>query len=167
LGVALLGGAAGRVDLLGERTRGWLLPASALLVAAGGAGWLLAPPSSVTRAGYSELFYPASPQYLAVALGAVLLMLMAFAVLERHCQLTWLAVLGRASLVLYVAHVALIAFVLDEWFEGQTLPTFLVLYGALALSSWGVAWLCQRYGGGLSPRRGLDGHDHTARTAGN
>jgi uncharacterized membrane protein len=167
LGVALLGGAAGRFDLLGERTRRLLLPAGALLVVVGGAGWVVAPPTLVTRAGYSELFYPPSPQYLAIALGAMLLMLAAFDRLERRFQLTWLAVLGRASLVLYVVHVALIAFVLDELFEGQTLPAFSGLYGAMALGSWGLAWLWQRYGGRLSPGRGLDGRDHAARTTGN
>jgi uncharacterized membrane protein len=165
LGVALLGGAAGRLDLLGQRPRRWLVPVGGSLVAAGGAGWLVAPPTLVTRAGYSELFYPASPQYLAVALGAVLLLLAGFARLERTFKLTWLAVLGRASLVLYVVHVALIAFVLDDHFEGQTLPAFMGLYAVMTLSLWGVAWLWQRYARRLSPRRGLDGGDGAARAA--
>lgn len=166
LGVALLGGAAGRFDLLGEPARRWLVPAGALLVCAGGAGWLIAPPSLVLRGGYSELFYPPTPQYLASALGAVLLMLALFEKLERRWRLAGLALLGRSSLLLYVVHVALIAFVLDEWFEGQTLPAFLGLYGAMAFSLWGLAWLWQRYGGRLSPRRRLDGGDHAARTTG-
>jgi uncharacterized membrane protein len=166
LGVALLGGAAGRFDLLGERTRRALWPAGALLVAAGGVGWLVAPPNLVTRAGYSELFYPPSPQYLAVALGAVLLLLAAFDRLEQRFRLTWLEVFGRASLVLYVVHVALIAFVLDEYFEGQSLPAFLALYGAMALTLWAVAWLWRRYGERFSPRRGLDRRDRAARTTG-
>ena len=166
LGVALLGGAAGRLDLLGERARRWLSPVGGSLVAAGLAGWLVAPPTLVTRGSYSELFYPPSSPYLAVALGAVLLLLAGFARLERSFELTWLAVLGRASLMLYVVHVALIAFVLDEHFGRRTLPAFLGVYGAMALSLWGVAWLWQRYGGRLSPRRGLDGRDRAARTAG-
>jgi uncharacterized membrane protein len=166
LGVALLGGTAGRIDLPSERMRPWLLSAAGASIVAGGAGWLVAPPRIVTRAGYSELFYPPSPQYLAVALGAVLLMLAGFARLERSFKLSWLAVLGRASLVLYVGHVTLIALVLDERFEDQPLPEFLGLYGALALSAWGVAWLWQRYGGWLSPGRGLDGRDRAAGTTG-
>jgi hypothetical protein len=63
--------------------------------------------------------------------------------------------------------VALIALVLDERFADQPLPEFLGLYGALALGAWGVAWLWQRYGGRLSPGRGLDGRDRAARTTGN
>jgi hypothetical protein len=55
-------------------------------------------------------------------------------------------VLGRSSLLLYVTHVALIAFVLDEWFEGQTLPAFLALYGVMAVGLWLLAWATQRYG---------------------
>jgi uncharacterized membrane protein len=163
LGVALAGSVAGRFNLLGEPARRWLEPAGATLLATGAAGWLLHPPTLVTRAGYSELFYPPSPQYLALALGSVLLVLALFDRLERRFQLGWLVVLGRASLMLYVGHVALIAFVLDEWFEGQTLPAFLTLYGAMALGLWTMAWLLQRY---RSPRGGLDDRAHGARTTG-
>jgi uncharacterized membrane protein len=163
LGVALLGSVAGRFDLLGLAARGWLVPGGTALVAAGGIGWLLKPPTLVTRAGYSELFYPPSLQYLAIALGAVLLVLALLEQLSRRFELKWLVVLGRASLVLYVAHVALIALLLDEWFEGQTLPAFLGLYGALALVLWVFAWLVQRY---RSPGRGLDDRTHGARTPG-
>jgi peptidoglycan/LPS O-acetylase OafA/YrhL len=81
---------------------------------------------------------------LAIALGAVLLVLKLFDALERRFSLTWLVVLGRASLVMYVAHVALIAFVLDEWFEGQSLPAYLALYGVMGVSLWALAWATQR-----------------------
>jgi uncharacterized membrane protein len=145
LGLALWGGVLGRSSPLSEARRPWLLPLGSALVGLGAFAWWLAPPPIVTRAGYSELFYPPSPQYLAVAFGAVLLMLALFDKLERRFSLTWLVVLGRSSLLLYVAHVALIAFVLDEWFEGQTLPAFLGLYGVMGVSLWLVAWLTQRY----------------------
>jgi uncharacterized membrane protein len=145
LGVALLGGVAGRFDPLGERERRWLAPAGLALSAAGAVGWLLRAPVLVTRSGYSELFYPPSAQYLSLALGTVLLVLALFAALERRFPLSWLAVLGRESLVLYVAHVAIIALVLDEWFAHQSLPAYLALYGAMAIGLWAVAWLLQRY----------------------
>jgi fucose 4-O-acetylase-like acetyltransferase len=64
--------------------------------------------------------------------------------LQRRLSLTWLVVLGRSSLLLYVAHVALIAFLLDEWFQGQTLPAYLALYLAMAVSLWVLAWVTQR-----------------------
>jgi uncharacterized membrane protein len=144
LGVALLGGVAGRLNPLAEPHRRWLAPLGAALALLGGAAWWFAPPRLVTRAGYSELFYPPSPQYLALALGAVLLVLALFDWLERRYTLTWLVVLGRSSLLLYVTHVALIAFVLDEWFEGQTLPAFLTLYAVMGVSLWALAWLAQR-----------------------
>ncbi|HWA77392.1 MAG TPA: heparan-alpha-glucosaminide N-acetyltransferase domain-containing protein [Polyangiaceae bacterium] len=144
LGVALLGGVAGRLEPLGEPRRKWLMPAGVALMALGALGWWLSPPSIVTRSGYSELFYPASPQYLALAIGAVLLVLSAFERLHRRLPLTWLVVLGRSSLLLYVAHVALIAFLLDEWFQGQTLPAYLALYLVMAGSLWLLAWATQR-----------------------
>jgi uncharacterized membrane protein len=166
LGVALLGSLAGRLDLLGGHARRWLVPAGASLAVAGSVAWLLKPPELVTRAGYSELFYPPSPQYLALALGAVLLVLALCKRLERRLPLAGLTVLGRASLVLYVWHVALIALVLDEWFEGQPLPAFLLLYAALSLSAWTVAWLWQRYRSRLAPAGRLDDGAHAARTPG-
>ena len=144
LGVALLGGVAGRLDPLGESRRPWLVPLGTVLTTLGALGWWLAPPAIVTRMGYSELFYPPSPQYLGLALGSVFLVLALFDKLERRFSLSWLVVLGRSSLMLYVIHVALIAFVLDEWFEGQTLPAYLTLYAVMAVSLWGLAWATQR-----------------------
>lgn len=144
LGVALLGGVAGRFSPLAERRKRWLLPIGAALTALGVLGWWLSPPAIVTRKGYSELFYPASPQYLAAAIGAVLLMLWLFDQLEARFSLTWLVVLGRSSLLLYVTHVALIAFLLDEWFEGQALPAYLTLYAVMAVSLWFFAWAAQQ-----------------------
>jgi uncharacterized membrane protein len=144
LGLALLGGVAGRLDPLGESRRPWLVPLGLLLTTLGGLGWWLAPPAIVTRMGYSELFYPPSPQYLGIALGSILLVLALFDKLERRFSLSLLVVLGRSSLMLYVIHVALIAFVLDEWFEGQTLPAYLALYAVMAVSLWSLAWAAQR-----------------------
>lgn len=144
LGVALLGGAFGRWNLLAEPRRRWLLPVGAGLTALGALAWWLWPPAIVTRQGYSELFYPASLQYLAMAVGAVLLALGAFARLPPRFSLTWLVVLGRSSLLLYVAHVALIALLLDEWFHRQALPAYLALYGVMAAGLWLLAWAAQR-----------------------
>ncbi len=146
LGLALLGSVLGRLKPLSGERRPWLVPLGGVLIMLGAVGWWLAPPALVTRAGYSELFYPPSPQYLAGALGSVLLALALFDKLEQRCSLGWLVVLGRSSLMLYVIHVALIAFVLDEWFQGQTLPAFLTLYALMALSLWSLAWAAQRYG---------------------
>ncbi len=153
LGVALLGGALGRLEpLRASRTR-WLLPAGVLLALLGAAGWLAAPPPLVTRLGYSELFYPPSLQYLALALGAVLLALRGLDALEPKLPLAWLSLLGRSSLLLYVAHVALIALWLDERFEQQTLPTFLALYAALTLTLTALAWAARESRRRLSSRR--------------
>ncbi len=145
LGLALLGGAVGRLNPLSDERRSWLVPLGGLLVALGALGWWAAPPAIVTRDGYSELFYPPSPQYVALAFGSVLLALALFDKLEKRFSLAWLVVLGRSSLMLYVIHVALIAFVLDEWFQGQTLPAFLALYALMAVTLWSLAWAAQRF----------------------
>ncbi len=166
LGVVLLGSVGGRFGLFNPSARKSLALRGSVLVALGGSAWLMWPPTLVTRGGYSELFYPPSPQYLGVALGVVYWMLALFFWLEQRLRLTWLVVLGRASLVLYVAHVALIALVLDEHFEGQTLLAFLGLYVAMALSLWGFAWLLARYRLRVAPRGRLDVRDHTPGTPG-
>lgn len=144
LGVALLGGVFGRLDPLRPERKRWLLPVGSLLSLAGALAWLLSPPHLVTRLGYSELFYPPSGPYLAIALGAVLLLLRGFDALERRFALGWLVLLGRSSLLLYVSHVALIALVLDEWFAGQSLPAYLTLYGSMALGLAALAWVAQK-----------------------
>lgn len=155
LGLALFGSVLGRLNPLSERRRPWLVPLGGVLTALGVFGWWLSPPPIVTRDGYSELFYPPSPQYLAIALGAVLLMLALFDKLQQRFSLAWLVVLGRSSLMMYVIHVALIAFVLDEWFQGQTLPAFLTLYGLMALGLWSLAWATQRFRPGIALRERL------------
>jgi uncharacterized membrane protein len=143
LGVALLGGLFGRWEPLRPDRLRLIVPLGAALTALGAFSWWLVPPRLVTRMGYSELFYPPTPQYLALALGTVLLALRGLVALARRFTLGWLVVLGRSSLLLYVAHVALIAFVLDEWFEGQALPAYLGLYAAMGVSLWVLAWTTQ------------------------
>ena len=152
IGVALLGGFVGRLLPLAPHRRKSLLIAAGALCVLGGLGWWLWPPTTITRMGYSELFYPPSTQYLALAVGAVLLALLTFEQLEKRMSLGWLAVLGRSSLLLYVAHVAVIAFLLDERFADQSLGVYLVLYAALALSGWGTAWAWQRARAGQKAR---------------
>jgi hypothetical protein len=144
LGIALSGALAGRLDLFGDRLRAWLAPVGAAAMGLGALAWAWHPPELTTRGGYSELFYPATPQYCALALGAVLLALALLERATRRYTLTWLSLLGRSSLMLYVAHVALIAFVLDEWFRGQALPEYLLMYGLLLASLGAVAYLTER-----------------------
>jgi uncharacterized membrane protein len=143
LGVALLGSLVGRARPFQHQTR-WLAWAGGALSSAGLLAFWLRPPQLVTRKGYSELFYPPTLQYLAVAIGATLLALAWLRALERRFSLSWLATLGRSSLLLYVAHVALIALVLDDWFRDQTLPGYLLLYGSLTISMWMLAWAAER-----------------------
>jgi len=147
LGVAVLGGWVGRLQPLSSRAGRWLFPGALVLGAAGMIAWWLRPPQVVTRAGYSELFYPPSPQYLATAVAAVLLLLWLLHHASGRFELKWLATFGRSSLLLYVVHVALIALVFDEWFQRRTLRGFLALYVGMALSLWLVAWAKQRYFG--------------------
>lgn len=144
LGVGLLGAALGRLDPLPKPLGTWLAPAGVALAAIGATSFVLVPPELVTRAGYSELFYPPSLQYLSLSLGSALLALALLHRLTRRYSVGWLALLGRRSLALYVIHVALIALVLDELFDGRSLPEFLALYAGMTGSLLGCAWAMER-----------------------
>jgi uncharacterized membrane protein len=147
LGVALLGAAASRVrSAISERAQ---MFAGAALVSFGLLGFLVTPPDLVTRAGYSELFYPPTLQYLAVALGSLIVLLHVVPRLRGRIPLEWLEIYGRASLLMYVAHTVLIAFAFKVLFKPQPLHLFLVLYVVHAVLLWGIAW----GKGALSARR--------------
>lgn len=153
LGVALAGGALARSKpLSAERVRPVAL-AGAVLVSLGALAWWLSPPALPTRAGYSELFYPASPQYLAIALGAIALLLAGLHTVPRRYSLAWLSTLGRSSLLLYVTHIAVIAFALRKHYADLGLPSFLALYVALLVGMWLLAWTTQRWRTWLPPAR--------------
>lgn len=139
LGVALLGAVASRLRrAIPSRVQ---TLTGVLLVLVGLVGLLLRPPNLVTRGGYSELFYPPTIRFLCVALGIVVLLLQWIPRLRARVPLGWLETYGRSSLFLYVAHTAVIAFVLDTFFERQPFPGFLALYFAHAAVMWGLAWL--------------------------
>jgi uncharacterized membrane protein len=151
LGLAQAGALFGRLRKNGSRlVRPQALLPAALLLGAGSAGyWWLMPPSFPTRAGYSELFYPPGISMMAAALGVVLALLAVLPSAQRRLPLGWLAVYGRSSLLVYVVHSTLIAFVFKTLFDEQPLPYFLALY----LGHAALLWLIAR---AIETRRGAE-----------
>lgn len=164
LGVALLGAGMGRLGLA-QRPRRELGFVAAGLFALGVVGFAVAPPRLVTREGYSELFYPVTWQYLSLALGAVGLALVWLQSLEPNRLLDWLESLGQCSLELYVLHVALIAFWLDDAFAERELAAYLGLYAALLFGLSALAWLRLRYRSRWAPRGAFDRGNGAPRAA--
>ena len=137
LGVALLGTLVTRTGIAGTPRLQALAGAGLALV--GGAALIVKPPVLVTRWGYSELFYPPTLGVLCLAIGAVLGLLAVIPLVRRFVPLEWLEVYGRASLLMYVAHTVLIAFVFER-FGPRRVPGFLALYAVHVTVLWIVAW---------------------------
>jgi uncharacterized membrane protein len=154
LGVGLVGAVIGAMrreasdDVL---ARG--LPRAALAcLAIGLPFWWLTHPEFPTRHGYAELFYPPALAFFLSAIGVDLL-LVALILRIRHGSLSRiLAVYGRASLVIYVVHLAVIAFVINRFIEVRGWIAFLLSYGAHVLLLWGLARVISRRPG--AARRG-------------
>lgn len=140
LGVMLLGSALGTWRWGAGRPRR-LLGAKAVatsvgLLAAGVVAWLLDPGAMYVRAGFSELFYPASAGFLLLAMGVVACVLVAFEHLRDVAVLAPLSCLGQRSLFVYWWHVAVLVTASRNALEPQALPGFFLAYLLLALTSF-------------------------------
>jgi uncharacterized membrane protein len=138
LGVALLGTSFGRLRAM-SKPRAEVVIGGALIVS-GGLALAGRPPVLITRGGYSELFYPPTIGVLSVSIGSCLLVLSLIRRLSSHLPLGWVETYGRASLLIYVAHTALIAFVFEH-FGPQPLAPFLALYVCHVSALWCIARL--------------------------
>ncbi len=157
LGVALCGALLGRLRSAGSR---WtrpraLLGAAAVLFTAGCADWFLQRHPFPIRGGYSELFYPPSLAMVGVALGCLLALFSLVSAWQGTRALRWLEIPGRASLLLYVVHSAVIAFVLKRVFRDRPPLEFLLGY----LLHLGLLWLLARSVLALSAKRGAPGSE--------
>jgi uncharacterized membrane protein len=138
LGVALLGTWYGRAPAMSTPRARFV--GGGALVLSGVVALAVQPPVFLTRAGYSELFYPPTIGLLSAALGVSLVVLSLLPRLSKFLPLGWIATYGRASLVIYVAHTIFIAFVLER-FGHQPLRRFLALYACHIAVLWGIARL--------------------------
>jgi uncharacterized membrane protein len=111
----------------------------ALLFVVGIVIWWLTSPEHRTAGGFAELFYPPTLGVLLAILGPELCLLVLLSGPVRSRLWRALAVYGRAALAMYVAHLALIAFVLKPWFERESIVTFGITYLVLALALWWLA----------------------------
>jgi peptidoglycan/LPS O-acetylase OafA/YrhL len=121
------------------RQHAWTFRAAGILVIALGAVcYILSPTQFYDRDGYTELFYPPVLAFLLIASGVVLL-LFTFA---NHALLrnnAPLARLGRCSLLMYIAHLAILHWFVTPLVGEVELGIYLVLYAALLLLLVGLA----------------------------
>jgi uncharacterized membrane protein len=146
LGVGLLGAAVGRLrrEKPVALVRRWLIAGGSSLFVVGIALWSVTRPVLRTRGGYAELFYPPTLGYLLVALGVVLWLLPAFGGIGNSRLAGILAVYGRTSLLMYAAHLVVIALVIKPAMDETAMPTFLATYFTLAAVLFFVARAVKR-----------------------
>lgn len=82
------------------------------------------------RHGYVELFYPATPGFLATAIGTVGLLLALSEISAARLQFRWFQLLGSMTLAMYTLHLTIIGHVLSAMF--YPIPDLAAFYGIFA-----------------------------------
>jgi uncharacterized membrane protein len=144
LGFALLGAQLAdlRVSHASGAT-GWLRSAPAAGLAIAGSGiliWWLYPGDLMTRAGYSELFYPPTLGFIMTASGLAIVLL---AMIDRNPGLVVygpLRLLGESALLMYLLHIVLIKYVIAPEWEDESWEIFFILYAAMLVGLLAVAY---------------------------
>jgi len=109
------------------------LPAGAALSGCGALIWWLYPGDLLTRAGYSELFYPPTPGFIVTAIGLTLVLL---ATIDRNPRLVLyrpLRLLGESALAMYLLHIVVIKYIVSPAWSEETLDTFGLLYAGMVV----------------------------------
>lgn len=112
-----------------SRMRSTLL--SAFLIALGSISMIYFGGPLYSRAGYSELFYPATLGFIALSIGVVVALIL---LVDQTIKLSfweYLRPLGEASLFMYLVHSLAIGLVLMPFWKEMTLPTYLSVYGVM------------------------------------
>ena len=129
LGIALLGSMMAKFRIEDQNkfsNRSLYFAISSLAV--GITLWNLFPGKSLTRDGYSELFYPPTLGYLFTALGIIFSLFFIVGKIQDSKLLIPWRMLGSASLFMYIFHYLIIAFVISPFVEPQSLKKFIMLY---------------------------------------
>lgn len=94
--------------------------------------WYFYPGKLLTRAGYSEVFYPPTPGYIISAVGLIVLLF--FIVDYKHSIIAYnpLQALGESALFMYILHLLLIEYIIVPIWSKENFQTFLLFYIALS-----------------------------------
>lgn len=104
------------------------------ILAFGSIIWWLYPGKLLTRAGYSELFYPPTLGYIFSAIGLIILL---FSIVDWKPYIIVykpLQALGESALFMYVLHLVLIEYAIVQIWQDINLQKFLVIYIVLSFS---------------------------------
>lgn len=120
-------------------SRPWPVALALALVFLGLIGMDFSAGPQYVRAGYSELFYPATLGFIALSAGVVVLLIALFDFVPHRLFLP-LTVLGEASLFMYIFHLLVLGRVYEKLLPKMTDAQYLALYGVLLLSMFGVGY---------------------------
>jgi len=119
----------------------------AALFAAGAMAFFFIPSATLTRLGYSELFYPPTPGFILSAIGLIIILFPLVDAVRGFVLLDLLRVLGETSLFLYIVHLAVIEYLLIPLFSEDkfSISGFMGVYALftafLILLSYGVRYV--------------------------
>ena len=107
--------------------------------------WYFYPGKLLTRAGYSELFYPPTIGYVITAIGLILIL---FFIADWKSQVIIyrpLQAIGESPLFMYILHLALIEWIIAPVWSEENIRTFFLVYIALSafliLTAYGLRFL--------------------------
>lgn len=103
--------------------------------------WLLAPTDLITRNGYSELFYPPTLEYIGFASGLLLLVLFVVDINPQVFIYKPFALLGECSLLMYIWHSFLIAYVIQPYIGICPMKEYMLTYAGLLAAMFAMALL--------------------------
>jgi uncharacterized membrane protein len=147
LGFALLGALLGRTRLCGiPRGPARLGGAATTCLVLGVVGYLWSDTVLYTRWGYSEMFYPPTLWYIALATGVVFSILVVFDLNNRLAVYRPVAMLGKAALLIYIVH-EVIARLLASVLGKLPLAWFLVVYAGVLAGLIVLAYALNRFKG--------------------
>ena len=95
--------------------------------------WSSYPGPLLTRAGYSELFYPPTIGYILSAIGVIISL---FSIVDADPSLAVYGpfrVMGESALVLYILHLVIIGCIIAPIWPDRDPAVFLLIYASLAL----------------------------------
>jgi uncharacterized membrane protein len=104
-----------------------------LLLVFGSVMWYSYPGKFLTRAGYSEVFYPPTLGYIISTVGLIVLLF--FFVDHKHSFIAYhpLQALGESAIFMYISHLLLIEYVIVPIWPKENFQTFLLIYIVLSL----------------------------------
>lgn len=100
--------------------------------AVGGVIWAFFPGKQLTRAGYSELFYPPTIGFILTSIGVMFILFYLVDLKPGLVGYKPFQVVGESSLFMYIIHFPLIEYVLIPFVTNNTLGVFLLTYAGFS-----------------------------------